>query len=136
MSRLNITSLILRIGFGSYMLLGHGLNKFLKLAAGDMSFKTVLGMPSSISLILAVITEFILPMAVIVGFKTRWSAIPTALTMIVAAFIIHSNDPWFAANASGGGSKEMAVLFMLGFIAIALLGGGKYSLDQYLRKHR
>lgn len=118
------------------MAFGHGLGKFLKLTAGDMKFASVMGLPPSISLVLAVITEFILPVLVILGFKTSWSAVPTALTMMVAAFVIHASDPWFAANASGGGSKEMAILFMLGFTAVSLLGGGKYSLDHYLKRRR
>ncbi len=134
MNKVSIASLVLRIGFGIYMIFGHGLSKFMKLVNGDMKFASVMGMPESVSLVLAVLTEFVLPILVVIGFKTRWAAIPPALTMFVAAFVIHGGDAWFAANANGGGSKEMAILFMLGFTAIAILDSGKYSLDYWLKK--
>lgn len=125
----DIGLLLLRIGFGSYMLFGHGWSKTMKLLSGDFQFASVLGMPESISLGLAVLGEALCCLLIIVGFKTRLAAIPAAITMFVAAFVAHGNDPWFAANANGGGSKEMAMLYLIAFAGIALLGAGKYSLD-------
>ena len=125
----DIGLLLFRAGFGLYMLFGHGWGKMLKLFAGDFQFASVLGMPESISLGLAVFGEALCCMLIIVGFKTRLAAIPAAITMFVAAFVAHASDPWFASNANGGGSKEMAMLYFIAFASIALLGAGKYSLD-------
>lgn len=117
----NIALLLLRLGFGGLMLT-HGLPKLQKLLAGDLTFTDPIGVGEPASLILAVLSEAIFPILIIIGFKTRLSSIPVIITMAVAAFIVHANDP-FAV-------KEKAILFLIGFIAIALLGPGKFSIDK------
>jgi putative oxidoreductase len=42
--------------------------------------------------------------------------------MFVAAFIVHLSDPF--------ARKEKAILFLIGFIAIMMMGPGKYSIDR------
>lgn len=111
----------LRIG-ASALILTHGFPKFQKLLSGNFEFGDPLGLGSSPSLFLAIIGEFICPILVIIGFKTRWAAVPTAITMAVAAFIVHASDPFNV--------KEKALLFLTLFIAIILLGPGKFSVDK------
>lgn len=131
----DLASLVLRVGFGFFMAFGHGLGKLKMLfAGGDIAFPAVLGIPPLFSLILAVLAEFLAALFVIIGLRTRFFSIPVIATMAVAAFVIHLNDPLFAASAAGGGSKEMAVLFLLGFLGTFFLGSGKYSLDRLLGK--
>jgi len=125
----NLAALILRLGFGLSMMLGHGLGKFNTLISGDeIHFPSVLGFSPSVALGLAVLGEFFVCIFIVIGFKTRLASIPAILTMAVAAFVIHGNDPWFSQGASGG-SKEMALLYMFGFIGIYLMDSGKYSID-------
>lgn len=125
----DFTALVLRVGFGLYMLLGHGLSKFQLLISGaEIKFPSVLGLPPTVSLSLAVLAEFIACILIIIGFKTRLATIPMIITMLIAAFIIHGQDPWFMYGAEGG-SKEPALLYGIGFFAIYLLGSGKYSID-------
>ena len=92
----------------------------------EPSFGDPLGIGEVPSLFLAVIGEFACPILLILGFKTRLASIPPAITMMVAAFIVHANDPW--------GRQEFPLLYLVGFIAIFLLGSGKYSLDWKLKK--
>lgn len=106
----------------SVMLLTHGLPKFQKLIGGNFEFGDPIGIGAAPSLFLAVIGEFICPILLIVGFKTRWAAIPPAITMAVAAFIVHASDPF--------GTKEKAFLFLAFFIVIILVGPGKFSVDK------
>ena len=106
----------------SIMLITHGLPKFQKLISGNFEFGDPIGIGATPSLFLAVIGEFICPILIIVGFKTRWMAVPPAITMVVAGFIVHSADPF--------GTKEKAFLFLVFFIAIILLGPGKFSIDK------
>ncbi|MCB0464871.1 MAG: DoxX family protein [Aequorivita sp.] len=117
----NFGLLLLRVGFGA-MMLTHGIPKLLKMLSGDFSFGDPIGIGETATLILAVLCEVLFPLLVIIGFKTRLSAIPVIITMTVAAFIVHATDPF--------GTKEMAILYLIGFIAIALLGAGKYSIDK------
>ena len=106
----------------SAMMLTHGLPKFQKLIAGDFEFGDPIGIGAAPSLFLAVIGEFICPILVIIGYKTRLASIPTAITMLVAALVVHTADPF--------GSKEKAFLYAVAFITIALLGPGKFSIDR------
>jgi putative oxidoreductase len=104
------------------MMLFHGLPKFQKLIAGNFEFGNPLGIGAAPSLFLAVIGEFVCPILIIIGFKTRWAAIPAAITMFVAAVIVHGEDPF--------GTKEKALFYLVAFLTIALLGTGKFSIDK------
>ena len=46
--------------------------------------------------------------------------------MGVAAFVVHGSDPL--------GDKELALLYMVCFAAVAALGGGRWSVDSLLHK--
>jgi len=125
----DLTALILRIGFGAYMLMGHGYGKLMKLISGEeIQFISFLGLSPKISLGLAVCAEFIACIFIIIGYKTRVATLPLLVTMLVAIFVVHGGDPWFMYGAEGG-SKEPAVIYFIGFLSIYLLGSGKYSVD-------
>lgn len=127
----DLAALVLRVGFGAYMLLGHGLSKFQMLIGGEeIRFQSVLGLPAGISLGLAVLAEFIACILIIVGYKTRLGALLMIVTMAVAGFLIHGGDPLFMKDSDGGGSKEPALLYLIAFLSIYLLGSGKYSVDR------
>jgi len=113
--------LFLRLSF-SGMLLTHGIPKLLNLIQGDIAFGDPIGLGPTVSLILAVIGEAICPILIILGIKTRIVAILTIIIMAVAAFVVHGNDPL--------GTKELALLYLFGFVAIALLGSGRFSLNR------
>ena len=106
----------------SAMMLTHGLTKFQKLISGNFEFGDPIGIGAAPSLFLVVIGEFICPLLIIIGFKTRLSAIPTAITMAVAVFIAHGADPF--------DHKEIALLYLVAFVTIILVGPGKFSLDR------
>lgn len=119
----NLALLILRLTFGGLMLT-HGIPKFMKLIEGDTSFSDPLGIGSFYSLLLAVFAEFVCSIFIIAGWKSKLFAWPLIITMIVAAFIVHGGDPF--------AKQEKALLFLGGFLAIALMGEGKYSVKGLL----
>ena len=119
--------LILRVSFGLLMA-GHGLGKVQDLFAGKTGFPDPLGIGSVPSLVLAAFGEFVCALAVAVGFKTRWAAIPVVITMLVAAFIFHAGDGW--------AKQEFPLLYACGFLALVFTGGGKHSLDHVLEKRK
>lgn len=111
---------VLRIGAAAMMLV-HGYGKLQMLINGD-EFANPIGIGATPSLFLVVISELVCPILIIFGFKTRLAAIPTAITMAVAAFVVHGANPFQ--------KKELALLYLVIFVAIALLGPGKFSIDR------
>jgi len=132
----DIAALLLRVGIGGLMLFGHGLGKFQKLmAGGEIRFVEYFGLPASVNLGLAVFAEFFCAILIILGLKTRLASIPLAITMFIAAFVVHVNDAWFQMNAAeGSGSKEFALLYLIPVLALFFLGSGKYSIDALIDK--
>jgi putative oxidoreductase len=118
----NLGLAILRIVPSTLIIAQHGIGKFNNLISGDIKFADPIKIGQAPSLFLAVIGEVICPILIIIGLKTRWAAIPAALTMAVAAFIVHASDPL--------AKKELALLYFFSFVAIYLLGPGKYSVDK------
>ena len=120
-STYHIGLFLLRFTF-SAMMLSHGIPKLLNLIQGTLMNGDPIGIGALATTILVVIAEAICPMLIIIGYKTRLASIPVIITMGVAAFIVHGADPI--------GMKEKALLFLFGFLAIALLGAGKHSVDR------
>lgn len=125
-TNISVALLILRVVGGAFMLT-HGLGKFEALFSGEpIQFRDPIGVGATASLALAVFAEVLCAILLIIGLGTRLAAIPLAITMLVAAFIVHAND--------GFGRQELPLLYAAVYISIALIGAGKYSLDNWLSK--
>lgn len=118
----NWSLLALRIFVGVSMLT-HGIPKLVKLFYGDFGFPDPIGIGSELSLVLATFAEFFCSILIIVGFRSRFAAIPLIITMLVALLIVHGNDSFL---------DHVNILLYLFVYAILLhLGGGKYTLTYY-----
>jgi len=120
----DIGLLFLRIGISSLMLFGHGFEKLVNFSDKASSFADPFGFGPAFSLALAVFAEFFCSVAVMFGFFTRYAVIPLIITMLVAIFIIHLDDPWK--------KQEFATLYLIPYITLAFSGGGRYSVDRKL----
>jgi putative oxidoreductase len=107
-------------------MLTHGWGKFKKLINGDFQFADPIGIGPELSLVLTSFSEFICAILIIIGLKSRIASIPLILTMLVAAFIVHAEDPI--------GKKEFPLLYLAMFLGIFLMGSGKYSIDGLMKK--
>lgn len=114
--------LILRIGYAG-MMLTHGIPKINMLFESPIKFADPLGLGETTTLILTIIGEVVAPVLILIGFKTKLASIPAIITMVVAAFVVHANDPIDV--------KEKALLYLIAFIAIFMQGAGKFSVDGY-----
>ena len=121
----SLGALVLRLAFGGFMIAGHGWSKMMAFSDRADSFPDPLGIGNSASMGLAVLAEVVCAALVAVGFMTRVVVIPLIITMCVAYFIIHVEDPF--------ARKELPALYGIGFIAIALIGPGKFSVDRQLQ---
>jgi len=121
MNTSDIGKLVLRVFF-SLLMLTHGWGKLNRLFADEVKFGDPLGIGSVPTLILAVFAEFVAPILIIIGFKTRWISLLPIAIMTVAVLIVHASDPFKR--------QELPLLYLTGFVAIALIGPGKYSIDK------
>lgn len=119
--------LLMRAAFGGMMLYNHGIDKAKKLFSGaEIEFYNWLGLGAKLSLSLAVFAEVICASLLMLGLLTRIVTIPLIITMLVAILFVHFGDPVQKI--------ELAVLYLVGYLAILVMGGGKYALDQALVK--
>ncbi len=111
--------LVLRVGFSVFLLL-HGIEKFETIFSSNIKFANPIGLGPTFSLILVLFAEVICTILIIIGFKVRWASIPPIILMLVAVFIVHQGNSIM--------ERELAVLYLVAFSAIGILGGGKYSV--------
>jgi len=117
--------LLLRLGIGALMLT-HGLPKLTRLlAGGEISFPDPLGIGATASLVSATLTEVLGSILIMLGLGTRLASLSLAFTMAVAAFIVHANDPF--------ARQELALIYLLAYIVLAIMGSGKFSIDRFIR---
>lgn len=120
--------LIYRVSLSAFMLT-HGWPKLQRLISGNGgNFPDPLGLGNEVSLVLTIFGEVLAPVLVMLGLSTRLSSLPVAFAMFVAAFMVHGDDPF--------GKKEMALLYLIGYLTLVVMGGGKYSLDGLMGKRR
>lgn len=124
--RLDAASLlVLRLVFGGAMIYGHGWGKLTTYAERSASFPDPLGVGSATSLALAVFAEAICAIAIMLGLFTRLAAVPLIVTMLVAFFIVHADDPF--------GRKELAFVYLGAYVALLFRGAGAWSVDAWLK---
>lgn len=124
----SIGLLLLRVSIGSFMVLFHGWPKLSKFSTLKDSFPDPIGLGSNLSLTMAVGAEFFGGLLLIFGLATRLVSVPLLFTMLVAAFVIHGDDPW--------SKQEFALLYGFTFLALIFTGPGRYSLDSFLENRR
>ena len=114
--------LVARVFLGHIFLLA-GLSK-ITAYEGTAGYMEAMGVPGNL-LPLVIAFEVIAGLAIIIGFKTRWTAVALAGFSVVAAVIFHSNFS----------DQIQMILFMKniaiagGFLLLAVHGAGSYSLD-------
>ncbi|MCH2375484.1 MAG: DoxX family protein [Planctomycetes bacterium] len=121
--------LVLRVSIGGCMLF-HGLNKLL--GPGVASIVSLLdgkGLPEFLAYGVY-LGEVVAPILIIVGVYTRPAAVVLAFTMAMAIFLAHSGEI-FSLGAHGAWGLETPALFLLGGVAIAMLGGGKLGFGKH-----
>ena len=121
--------LCLRAWFGLSLFLKHGWEKPTNFAQMSQHFPNPLHVGPVPSLIFALASDAICSILVLLGFGTRWSALLVFVNISVAWAFVH-HFQFFGRGADHG---EAIVLYLGGFLAIAIMGPGRLSLDYKLR---
>jgi putative oxidoreductase len=124
---LDIAALLLRLWLGGMMIF-HSYDKLFnaKVMNGFANgLEAKLGLPlPEVMAYLAKGSEFFGGILLVIGLMTRPALCLVAITMIVAAFVWHSADPF--------ADKELAFNYLLLAIALWFTGPGKASFDKAL----
>jgi len=132
----NYGSIFLRVSF-AIMIIAHGAGKLFGVFGGFGFEKTMqiftehFHIPWILGLA-AFLIEFFSGLAILVGYQTRINAFLLASVMSVAGYFhleygFYMN--WFGKKAGEGFEFHILAIGMM--LALAMLGGGKYSLDRY-----
>ena len=123
--------LILRVVVGLVFFI-HGWQKLFVFGfGGTAGFLGSIGIPLPMVLgVLLILTEFFGGLALMLGLYTRWVTIPLAIDNIVALFIYHSPNGFFATNQG----FEFVLTLLAVNVAFMLIGAGAFSVDARLPK--
>lgn len=124
--KMNLALLVLRVSFGGIMLVQHGWGKLLNFTTVMATFPDPIGVGSLSSLLLCVFAEVFCAAFIVAGLLTRFAAVALIINMAVAVFIVHGTDPF--------AKKELATLYLVGYLMVAALGPGILSLDKLAEK--
>jgi putative oxidoreductase len=113
-----------RVGFGLSLAFAHGLGKISHpdqfiggLTQGGFPLPGLLGW-------VAILSEFVGGLLLALGLLARPAAAFVAGTLAVAAFHVHSADPYQ--------KKELALAYVLVSLAVLVAGPGRFSIDALL----
>lgn len=121
--------LVLRLVTGGLMLF-HGVDKLLHGLDHIRADLAAAGLPTALAHGVYV-GEIVAPLCIILGLWTRLSAVVYAGSVAFAVATVHGRD--FARLApTGAWAAELWVFYIVCPLAIALLGGGRFSLDHLL----
>jgi putative oxidoreductase len=120
----DLGKLLLRATLAILILL-HGIAKIM----GGVGFITGMvakfGLPPALGY-LVYIGEVVAPILILIGVWTRPAALVVAINMVVAIVLVHSAEV-FTLGKTGGWALELQGMFLIGALAVALLGAGRYS---------
>jgi putative oxidoreductase len=126
--RLGVTIglVVLRLGAGGLLFLGHGLPKLLDYNTRASRFADPIGLGPELGFALVVFTETVCSLLVAFGVFTRFTVIPPLVFFAIAGLIHHADDPW--------NRRELAFLFAVPFLALLFAGAGRWSFDGWWRE--
>ena len=84
--------------------------------------------PGYLMALMAGSAEFFGGLALAIGLLTRPAALLTAFTMLIAIFSVHIDNGLFMSN----NGYEYALTLLVAAVALAIQGGGRFSVDALL----
>jgi putative oxidoreductase len=123
----NIGKLVLRLALG-ILILFHGVSKLKGGLGGMVGMVSAAGLPSFFAYGVY-IGEVIAPILVIIGWYSRIGAALISVNMLFAIGLVHMSQFTSLAD-TGGWALELQGMFLFTAIALALIGPGRFSINQ------
>jgi putative oxidoreductase len=123
----NLGTFLLRLSVGGLLLL-HGIDKMQNGIGGIEASVTGKGLPAFLAYAVY-LGEVVAPILLLLGLWTRIAAVVVAVDMVFAILLVHSAEI-FATGEHGGSKIELPLLYLFGAVAIALIGGGAWSVNK------
>ena len=132
-SNAGFAALVLRVPIG-LILAAHGAQKLFAWFGGyglegTGQWMASIGLePGYLMALMAGCAEFFGGLALALGLLTRPAALLTAFTMLIAIFSVHIDNGLFMSN----NGYEYALTLLVAAVALAIQGGGRFSVDALL----
>ncbi|MBD7988624.1 DoxX family protein [Luteimonas sp. Sa2BVA3] len=123
----DLGKLLLRLTLGVLVLL-HGVAKLRGGMSGIEGMVEDAGLPGVLAYGVLV-GEVLAPLMLVFGFHARIGAVLVAINMVVAIVLAHMGQ-LDQLNGQGGWALELQGMFLGTAVAIALLGPGRYGINQ------
>lgn len=116
---------ILRISLGLMFLAHAGVKLFVFTPAGTAGFFGQLGLPPALAYVV-IAAEVLGAAALIAGVWPRLAALALAPILLGAIATVHGANGWLFTNTGGG--WEYPAFWVVGLVALALVGDGAWAL--------
>lgn len=131
----NLGRLFLRL-FVGVMLMQFGIRQIASFSEMQYTFPAVLGMTSSVSLIVMTVIETVCSLFIMVGFMTRLMIVPPFVALCIAEYyVLHDYVTQAAYTLSWQQQGYLPVMFLGIYFFLMLVGPGKISVDYFLSLH-
>ena len=132
--RIDFGLLVFRIGMFGNLFIRQGIEKF----TGFSRFAKIMPDPFHIghpaSFAIAMISDDICSILLILGLATRWVGLFTLSTLFVAFAFVNDFQFLNGGPTSWAGHGEGIVSYMVSLVVIIITGPGRFSIDELLRK--
>jgi putative oxidoreductase len=108
------------------MFFNHGLDKLVNFHEMSATFQDPLGIGHPVSLALVMFAEVVGSLLLTIGLVTRFAALTLVIDLFVAFLMVHETA------LSGPKNGELAFIYLSGFVALLIAGGGMISLDMVI----
>jgi putative oxidoreductase len=122
----NAGTLVLRLVFGSLLMVNHGYQKLINFSEMAPHMPNLFGIGTTATTALVTFAEFFCALFVLLGLFTRFACIPIIICMGYALFFAHKGQVF--------GEGEMATLFLGAFLTLLFTGPGRVSVDGMIGK--
>jgi putative oxidoreductase len=122
----NLGTLVLRVAFGSLLLIIHGLDKITHFSKYEFQFPNPIHIGHRWSLVLAIFAEVVCAVLIVLGLFTRFAALVLCINFAVVLFMVIKGQPLDVQQA--------AIMYLAAFVALLMTGPGKYSVDGAMGK--